>query len=58
MDTPTIKSIRTATGLSQRKFAEKYGIPRRTLEDWESGAHHCPDYVVRLLARVAFEDDE
>lgn len=58
MDELTVKGIRAATGLSQRKFAERYGIPRRTLEDWESGAHRCPDYVINLLARVAFEDED
>ena len=45
-----IKRIRTASGLSQAAFAKAYGIPRRTIENWESGANTAPEYVVKLLA--------
>jgi len=47
---PTIKDLRTSTGLSQRAFAEALGIPHRTLEDWEGGKHQCPEYVAALIA--------
>lgn len=46
----TVKSIRTAAGLSQAAFAAKYHIPKRTIENWESGANRCPEYTLRLLA--------
>ena len=55
----TIKEIRALTGLSQAAFAEKYGIPRRTIENWEmsgSQGRKPPDYVVRLLERAVHED--
>lgn len=45
----TIKEIRDLTGLSQAKFAEKYHIPKRSIENWESGLRQCPVYVVELL---------
>ena len=45
-----IKRIRAASGLSQAAFAKAYGIPRRTIENWESGANTAPEYVVKLLA--------
>ena len=45
----TIKELRTASGLSQAKFANLLGIPTRTIEDWEGGRHKPPDYVVRLI---------
>jgi DNA-binding transcriptional regulator YiaG len=48
----TIKEIRQASGLSQAKFAEKHGIPVRTIEDWEAGRRKPPEYVVRLLEKV------
>lgn len=44
-----IKEIRQRTGLSQVKFCEAYGIPRRTLEDWERGINNPPEYVIRML---------
>ena len=53
----TIKGIRALTGLSQSKFAERYGIPVRTLQGWELGKK-VPDYVLLLLERVVREDEQ
>ena len=52
----TIKEIRRYTGLSQSKFAKKYGIPNRSIENWEAGVRSCPDYLISLLARAVKED--
>lgn len=51
-----IKEIREITGLSQSKFAEKYQLPVRTLQDWEIGRRNPPIYVISLLERVVKED--
>ena len=48
----TICDIRQHTGLSQAKFATRFCIPRRSVEDWESGARKCPDYLRLLLAQT------
>ena len=48
----TIRDIRAKTGLSQAAFGERYCIPRRTVENWESGTRSCPPYVRLLLARA------
>ena len=53
----TIKGIRALTGLSQSKFAGRYGIPVRTLQGWEAGKK-VPDYVLVLLDRVVHEDEQ
>lgn len=45
----TIKDLRAATGLSQVKFGKKYGIPTRTVEDWEASRRKPPQYVIDLL---------
>ena len=29
----------------------RYGIPRRTVDDWTSGRNRCADYMRLLLAR-------
>lgn len=47
-----VKEIRNKTGLSQKRFAEEYEIPKRTLESWESGERVPPAYVVSLLEKV------
>lgn len=48
----TVKEIRAATGLSQAAFAQRFLIPRRTVENWESGTNTCPVYVRLLLAQA------
>lgn len=49
-----IKDARNRLGLSQAKFAEKFDIPVRTLEDWESGKSSPPKYVLKLLIEKVF----
>lgn len=44
-----IKKIRKEAGMTQKVFSEFFGIPVRTLQDWEAGLRTPPDYVVRLL---------
>lgn len=44
-----IKEIRKLTGLSQVKFGEKYHIPTRTIQEWESGRRKPADYIIELL---------
>lgn len=42
--------------MSRAKFAEHFGVPARTLDDWENERRVPVGYVVDLLAwRVAFE---
>lgn len=47
-----IRNIRHKSGLSQVAFAEKYEIPRRTLENWEAGIAVPPEYVLRMLSSL------
>ena len=42
------KEIALAAGLSQRKLAERFMIPYRTMEDWCRGVRETPAYV-RLM---------
>lgn len=50
------RKIVAKTGLSLAKFADRYGIPRRSVENWSGGQRTAPDYVIKLLARVVSED--
>ena len=48
--------IRNKTGLNRKEFAEAFGIPYRTITDWELGTRVMPEYVLRLIAyRVALD---
>lgn len=51
-----VKELRMLSGLSQQAFSEKYGIPKRSIENWEGGKRNPPEYVINLLERVVKED--
>lgn len=51
-----VREMRKETGLSAQKFGDKYGIPMRTIQDWERGERNAPDYVIDLLERAVEED--
>lgn len=48
-----VRAIRQRTGLSQAAFAERYEIPKRTLENWEAGIREPPIYILRMLDVLA-----
>lgn len=52
----TIKELRDLLNVSRAEFSRRYGIPSRTLEDWEKGKRTPPPYVITLLERVIKED--
>lgn len=43
-----VKDIAAAAGISQRKLAERFCIPYRTMDDWCRGVRTPPDHV-RLM---------
>lgn len=45
----TIKELREKTGLSQQKFGDYFGIPRRTIQNWEMGTSECNQYIVEMM---------
>lgn len=47
-----IKELRLKTGMKQKEFAEKFGIPVRTLQDWERpNKPNPPAYVAKMLEK-------
>ena len=44
-----IKALREAARMTQKQFAEYFGIPKRTVENWDSGTSSCPDYLRSLI---------
>lgn len=51
-DKERLKELRKVTGLSQVKFAEKFGIPIRTIQDWEYGKREVRSYVVDMMYKI------
>lgn len=44
-----VKDISELAGISQRKMAERFGIPYRTMENWSEGKRKCPVYVLLMM---------
>lgn len=45
-----LKEARTCAGLTQAEMSERFEIPKRTIENWETGKRKCPVYVEKLIA--------
>ena len=50
--TKTIKELREGLGLSQAKFAERFYLSVRTLQNWEQGYRETPEYVIKLIEKI------
>ena len=36
-------------GMNRREFSDYYGIPYRTVQDWEAEKRELPEYLLRLM---------
>ena len=63
---PNVRTLRNITGLTQAEFGNRYMIPTRSIQNWESGDREPPKYVRYLLmtnvladvARECFTEEE
>lgn len=44
-----LKEARTCAGMTQAEMSERFEIPKRTIENWETGKRKCPVYVEKLI---------
>lgn len=44
-----VREMRTRLGETQSDFAMRYGIPFRTIQNWETGVRKPPEYIMNLL---------
>ena len=47
--TMSIRDLRKLLGDTQSEFSERYNIPFRTIQNWESGVRKPPEYIIDLL---------
>ncbi len=45
----TVKEMRMKLEMTQEMFSHRYNIPKRTIENWESGKRTPPAYVLEML---------
>ena len=43
-----VKELREKMGMNRREFSDYYGIPYRTVQDWEAEKRELPEYLLRL----------
>lgn len=44
-----VKELREKMKMNRREFSDYYGIPYRTVQDWEAEKRELPDYLLRLI---------
>lgn len=52
-----IRALRKRMKLSRRKFADRFGLDARAVQDWEQG-RRTPDRAARVLLTVIDRDPE
>lgn len=48
----TVKELRYKSRMSQKTFANYFGIPLSTLQKWEQGVNKLPDYVFNMMKTI------
>lgn len=43
------KDLRENSGMNKMQFSHFFGIPYRTIQNWELGLRQCPNYVLSLM---------
>lgn len=47
-----IKQTRMKYGLTQKQVSDITGVPKRSIENWETGSRRCPDYVTGMIVNI------
>ena len=51
------KELREKMVMNRREFSDYYGIPYRTVQDWEAEKREHPEYLLRLMKYRAEVED-
>lgn len=44
-----VRELRDRLRMNRREFSDYYGIPYRTVQDWEAEKRELPEYLLRLM---------
>ena len=53
-----IAKLIESSGLTQKAFADRFGIPLRTVEDWKAGRRKPPEYLPKLIEEILSRPSE
>ncbi len=48
----TVLEIRKKLNITQKEFGNLFGIPLRTIQNWEYGNRKVPDYIVNMMEEI------
>ena len=48
----TIREILAAANLTQAALSSRFGIPKRTIENWCAGSRDCAPYIRRMMCEI------
>ena len=48
----TIQEFIKTSGMTHKQLSDRFGIPKRTVEDWSRGVRKCPEYVVNMMIEI------
>ena len=43
------KELRRLAGMNTAQFSRYFGIPYRTVQNWDLGTRQCPEYLIELM---------
>lgn len=52
----TLPELLQIFGMTQVAFANYFGIPYRSVQDWYLGSHKCPAYLLPMAAKLLLLD--
>ena len=52
MNIPTVKELCEKYHFTQAGLYRRFGIPRRTMQDWHAGRRKPPEYVIRMMQEL------
>lgn len=53
----TFKELREKSGMNKTDFSKYFGIPYRTVQNWELGLRECPEYLLDLMQYKLEKED-
>lgn len=52
MNDTKFHTLRTRAGMNLKEFSDMFGIPYRTVQNWDSGERTPPEYVVLMIEYI------
>ena len=52
----TIQEFIKSSNMTHKQLSDRFGIPKRTIEDWSRGVRKCPEYVVNMMMELLERD--